>query len=258
MSQALDDGTWRRLRGTNSDLPPELQPNLSEEEATDVWAARLQAAVDVLAERFHSVYGAAEEVRARRRPRRAVRWLSSRVARATVRTAWRARGSLLAGAWLPHVAVLSLWRCAPPQVHVLGGNAARCRDRVTAAQYALPDSSKDLRHSVPVIINEDDATQQLVHMSGLVYSRQFKLKQVTASGQDPLARGWTRGGEIYLWVAKGKSEDKAREGKANYTVPPSLYLSGLSGHSGVSGGESDRPDYREVDSEGPTCERKQR
>ena len=26
---------------------------------------------------------------------------------------------------------------------------------------------------------------------------------MTAPGQDPLARGWTRGGEIYLWVAKG-------------------------------------------------------
>ena len=44
-------------------------------------------------------------------------------------------------------------------------------------------------------------------MSGLVYGSCFKLKQVTAPGQDPLARGWTRGGEIYLWVAKGvKSE----------------------------------------------------
>ena len=25
---------------------------------------------------------------------------------------------------------------------------------------------------------------------------------MAAPGQDPLARGWTRGGEIYLWVAK--------------------------------------------------------
>eukprot|EP00964_Phaeocystis_antarctica_P097079 scaffold63264_cov45-Phaeocystis_antarctica.AAC.1 len=40
-------------------------------------------------------------------------------------------------------------------------------------------------------------------MSGLVYASCFKLKHVAAPGQDPLARGWTRGGEIYLWVPKG-------------------------------------------------------
>ena len=49
----------------------------------------------------------------------------------------------------------------------------------------------------------DDEAQQRTHMSGLLYSNHFKLKQVYAPGQDPLARGWTRGGEIYLWVAKG-------------------------------------------------------
>ena len=42
-----------------------------------------------------------------------------------------------------------------------------------------------------------------VQMSGLVYSSCFKLKQVTAPGQDVLGRGWTRGGEIYLWVPRG-------------------------------------------------------
>ena len=34
--------------------------------------------------------------------------------------------------------------------------------------------------------------------TGLVYSTHFKVKQVIAPGQDPLARGWTRGGEIYM------------------------------------------------------------
>ena len=30
---------------------------------------------------------------------------------------------------------------------------------------------------------------------------------MAAPGQDPLARGWTRGGEIHLWVTKdGRSE----------------------------------------------------
>ena len=56
---------------------------------------------------------------------------------------------------------------------------------------------------MPVTVYPDDATQQLVHMSGLVYASCFKLKHVAAPGQDPLARGWTRGGEIYLWVPKG-------------------------------------------------------
>ena len=61
----------------------------------------------------------------------------------------------------------------------------------------------ELVREVPVLIPPDDDAQQLLHMSGLVYASCFKLKQVTAPGSDPLARGWTRGGEIYLWVAKG-------------------------------------------------------
>jgi hypothetical protein len=74
---------------------------------------------------------------------------------------------------------------------------------VTAARYITPDSTHELLHNIPVVIAPDDQSQQLLHMSGLVYASCFKLKQVTAPGQDPLARGWTRGGEIYLWVAKG-------------------------------------------------------
>lgn len=89
------------------------------------------------------------------------------------------------------------------QIHVLGGNATRCHGVVSTAQYMTPDSVHDIRLTVPVVIYPDDAAQQLVHMSGLVYASCFKLKHVAAPGQDPLARGWTRGGEIYLWVARG-------------------------------------------------------
>ena len=146
---ALDDATWRRLRGCCEDLPEEMQAHLSEEDATRVWCRRLQAALGVLTERFHSIYG------------------------------------------------------PPEEVHVLGGNASRCHGRVTAAKYLVPDAMNgQLTREVPVIIPPDDAAQQLLHMSGLVYASCFKLKGVTAPGQDPLARGWTRGGEIYLWVAK--------------------------------------------------------
>ena len=144
---------------------------------------------------------------------------------------------------------------------MLGGNASRCYRRVVSARYLTPDSVHDIRLTVPVVVYPDDATQQHVHMSGLVYASQlvqnavhqpvwclprfrplvrdpersrsslearrgprgppepvpkvegpspcnhqascFKLKHVAAPGQDPLARGWTRGGEIYLWVPKG-------------------------------------------------------
>ena len=97
----------------------------------------------------------------------------------------------------------------PQQVHVLGGNASRCHGRVTEARYMTPDSVHDIRLKVPVVVYADDATQQLAHMSGLVYASCFKLKHVAAPGQDPLARGWTRGGEIYLWVPKGvKAEEE--------------------------------------------------
>ena len=66
--------------------------------------------------------------------------------------------------------------------------------------------SSELTKEVPVVIPPDDAAQQLLHMSGLIYASCFKLKQVTAPGQDPLARGWTRGGEIYLWTSKDGNE----------------------------------------------------
>eukprot|EP00954_Amorphochlora_amoebiformis_P027520 1386007-Amorphochlora_amoeboformis.AAC.1 len=48
----------------------------------------------------------------------------------------------------------------------------------------------------------------MMHMAGLVYSTQFKVKQVFAPGQDPLARGWTRGGEICMWVKRKEYRSK--------------------------------------------------
>jgi len=142
---AVDSNTWKRLRGEHPELPKDMQASLSEEQAAAVWTKRVQAAVNVLAAKFHAVYG------------------------------------------------------APEAVYVLGGNSVRCHGHVTSATYITPDFSQNVRHSVPVVIQSNDAEQQRIHMSGLVYSTHFKVKQVIAPGQDPLARGWTRGGEIYIW-----------------------------------------------------------
>ena len=90
----------------------------------------------------------------------------------------------------------------------------------------------------------DDATQQLVHMSGLVYASCFKLKHVAAPGQDPLARGWTRGGEIYLWVPKGVKAEcdlawppvTTVRGELGHGTGPSTRGVGGVGGGGVGGG----------------------
>jgi hypothetical protein len=44
---ALDNSTWLRLRGLNQDMPPEVQGYLPEEEATLVWADRLQVCLTI-------------------------------------------------------------------------------------------------------------------------------------------------------------------------------------------------------------------
>ena len=88
---------------------------------------------------------------------------------------------------------------SPDVAYVLGGNATRCHGRVTRATYQPPDTNVDL--TVPVVIPARDEEQKLMHLSGLVYSTQFKVKQVFAPGQDPFAR-WTRGGEICMWVKR--------------------------------------------------------
>jgi len=173
---ALDVLTWERLQGRCPDLPPETQPSLTHDEVCQVWAGRLQRAVDALAERFHSVYG------------------------------------------------------PPEEIHILGGNASAAYGRVSSAKYIVPEtrnpipqtsmhvpnrglssaeSEEEIWQRVPVTICERDATQQQVALKGLLYATYFKLKHVSAPGQDPLARGWTRGGEIYMWVPKGgRREDE--------------------------------------------------
>jgi hypothetical protein len=101
----------------------------------------------------------------------------------------------------------------PPEVvYVLGGNSVRCHGRVTSTSYEIPDSAKRLRQTVPVVIPQTDGEQQKVPLLGLLHSAKFKVKHVFAPGQDPLARGWTRGGELYIWVSRSRKRDdeKAR------------------------------------------------
>lgn len=143
---AIDASTWKRLQGKLEDFPQELQGNLSEADATRVWGARVQAAVDALALRFHQVYG------------------------------------------------------KPEKVVLLGGNGIRCRQIVEIAKYKDPDVNRQIQ--VPVFIPADDQEQQIVHMGGLSLVAAYKRAHVYAPGPDPLARGWTRGGEIYLWVRR--------------------------------------------------------
>eukprot|EP00299_Pterocystis_sp_00344_P007419 c2397_g1_i1.p1 GENE.c2397_g1_i1~~c2397_g1_i1.p1 ORF type:complete len:447 (-),score=97.43 c2397_g1_i1:8-1348(-) len=87
-------------------------------------------------------------------------------------------------------------------IWIVGGNSVRCRNHITTSTYIVPDSTKNITRQVPVFIPESDFEQQQISLEGLVYSTQFKVKQVFAPGQDPLARGWTRGGEIYVWVKR--------------------------------------------------------
>ena len=107
----------------------------------------------------------------------------------------------------------------------------RSRPRGAGMGGTSAESEEELWQRVPVRVAQDDATQQQVALRGLLYSSHFKLKQaaaraaplcvpplaarpsarralqVSAPGQDPLARGWTRGGEIYMYVPKdGRSE----------------------------------------------------
>lgn len=143
---AIDAGTWKRLQGKLEDFPKELQGQLSEAEATRVWTARVQSAVDALSLRFHQIYG------------------------------------------------------KPEKVVLLGGNAIRCRQGIESAKYKDPDFNRLMQ--VPVFIPKDDKEQQILHMGGLSLVAAHKRAHVYAPGPDPLARGWTRGGEIYLWVKR--------------------------------------------------------
>ena len=147
---ALDAATWQRLRGTLPDFPAELQGNLSESEAEEIWVARAQSAVDALALRFHQVYG------------------------------------------------------RPEIVVILGGHGLRCGKKIQCAKYNDPDIGQTATITVPVMVPESDDDQQRMHLGGLAQVAAHKRAHVFAPGPDPLARGWTRGGEIYLWVRRNE------------------------------------------------------
>lgn len=74
--------------------------------------------------------------------------------------------------------------------------------QIQSTTSTTQQEQKGLLVRVPVIIQSDDITQQDITMSGLLQSTRFKVKQVYSSGNDPLDRGWTRGGEIYHWIPR--------------------------------------------------------
>lgn len=90
----------------------------------------------------------------------------------------------------------------PDVVVLLGGNSIRCSAHISQAQYSDPDYSLGKQIGVPVFVPPTDDQQQLIHMRGLAQAVGYRITQVYACGADPLARGWTRGGELYLWVKR--------------------------------------------------------
>jgi len=94
----------------------------------------------------------------------------------------------------------------PDCIFILGGNSVRCHDRITVAEYIIPDISRPQINRVPVNVLATDEQQQNMHMDGLITSTRYKVKQVFAPGNDPLSRGWTRGGEIYEWIPRHKGD----------------------------------------------------
>jgi hypothetical protein len=90
----------------------------------------------------------------------------------------------------------------PDVVVLLGGNALKCTGRISQGEYADPDFSRAESVKVPVFVPSSDEEQQLIHMRGLAQAANYRISQVYAHGPDPLARGWTRGGEICLWVRR--------------------------------------------------------
>ena len=174
---ALDNQTWLRLQGLHKTLPAKYQGSLTPEQATEVWLQRLKNSLKALCVKFHLQYG------------------------------------------------------PPEAVILLGGNSLQCYGRLGEITYENPDlldkaveadpigegffpeerdpqsekdssqkSVKDLR--IPVISQPTDKDQQDITMSGLMQSTRFKVRQVYSSGNDPLDRGWTRGGEVYHWIPR--------------------------------------------------------
>merc|ERR1719313_2225208 len=62
-------------------------------------------------------------------------------------------------------------------------------------------------------------------MAGLIHSAKYKVKHVFAPGSDPLSRGWTRGGEIYVWVPREKQK-RGSSPEAAGRSPSPMNLSG--------------------------------
>jgi hypothetical protein len=90
----------------------------------------------------------------------------------------------------------------PEIVVLLGGNALKCTGSIREGEYTDPDFSRQEPLTVPVFVPSSDEEQQIIHMRGLAQAASYRISQVYAHGPDPLARGWTRGGEIYLWVRR--------------------------------------------------------
>jgi hypothetical protein len=90
----------------------------------------------------------------------------------------------------------------PDVVVVLGGNSTKCTGLINEATYIDPDFSRSEPHRIKVFIPETDEEQMTIHMRGLAQAANYRISQVYANGTDPLARGWTRGGEIYMWVKR--------------------------------------------------------
>lgn len=90
----------------------------------------------------------------------------------------------------------------PDIVVLLGGNALKCVKKISYGEYVDPDFSRSEPLRIPVHVPDSDEEQQRIHMRGLAQAANYKISQVYAHGPDPLARGWTRGGEIYLWVKR--------------------------------------------------------
>jgi hypothetical protein len=90
----------------------------------------------------------------------------------------------------------------PDVIVVLGGNSTKCTGLIKDATYVDPDFSRSEPHRVQVFIPETDEEQMTIHMRGLAQAANYRISQVYANGTDPLARGWTRGGEIYMWVKR--------------------------------------------------------
>lgn len=59
---SLDNATWQRIRGVHPTIAREYQGNLSIEEATQVWVARVKSALLTLVPKFHKQHGPADAI----------------------------------------------------------------------------------------------------------------------------------------------------------------------------------------------------